>query len=78
MLSSANTSFGYKRLDFFFGHVISRWSITVDPAIVEIVLDWDPLRTITKIPSFGMAREKVHSGLFEDCDTTYTHYKKGV
>ncbi|XP_020263060.1 uncharacterized protein LOC109839041 [Asparagus officinalis] len=40
----------------FLGYVISREIITVDPAKVEVVLDWEPLKTITEIRSYlGLA-----------------------
>ena len=40
----------------FLGHVISEGGISVDPAKVETVLQWERLTTVTKIQSFlGMA-----------------------
>ena len=40
----------------FLGHVISHGGISVDPAKIEAVLEWERLRNVTEIRSFlGLA-----------------------
>ena len=36
----------------FLGHVISKEGVLVDPTKVEVVLQWEPLKTVTKICDF--------------------------
>lgn len=40
----------------FLGHVISSGGITVDPSKVDLILQWEALKTVTEIRSFpGLA-----------------------
>ena len=40
----------------FLGHVVSGYGIFVDPKKVEVIISWEPLKSVTKAQSFiGLA-----------------------
>ena len=37
---------------FFLGHIVSKEGIRVDPKKIEVIVEWKPLRNVTKVRSF--------------------------
>ena len=54
----------------FLGHIVSKEGIRVDPKKIEVVVEWNPPRNVTKVHSFlGLASyyRRFVKGVFNDC-----------